>query len=78
VGKPFTTATLPAAPTLFDILQQKTGTAEAPLSPPAPFVLSYDGDFLIAPGSAISIQQDAADTTNATMVCGVEWEEIAV
>jgi hypothetical protein len=77
-GKPFTTATLPAAPSLYDILQQKTATAEAPLSPPPPFVLSYDGDFLLGPGSTLSIMQDASDTTAATMVCGVEWEEIAV
>lgn len=75
VAKPFTTATLPATPTLFRPFEQKTTTAEAPLSPPPVFAIDFDGTLLVAPGCTVSVNQDAADTSNATMVVFATWEE---
>lgn len=79
VVHPYTTATLPATPSLLEPMWQKTTTAEAPTTPPAPFVAeNLDGRIVIGPGNCLSLMQDAADATNGTAVVFATWEEVPI
>lgn len=73
-----TTNTFTAAPVFFRSagLSLFTGVAATAV---APFVLraDYDGDFLLAPGTAISLCTQAA-TTTAVFQVSVTWEEIDI
>lgn len=75
-GKVFTAATLPAAPTLFRPLANKETGAATTIPYLQTFVLEFDGTCVLTPGTAISVQQNTADTTNATAAVTYIWEEI--
>jgi hypothetical protein len=77
VGKVFTTSTLPAAPTYYRPLATKVTTPTNPSVIPA-IVLDFDGTAVLTPGTAITPQQTAADTGNATVLCSFIWEELPV
>ena len=74
-GRPLTSATLPANPTLYRTLAQHyTGAITTIPNMPA-FSIDFDGTALIAPGCTMSVGQLNVDTTNATALCAVIWEE---
>lgn len=78
VGKPLTSATLPVNPTLYRaFVNHLTGAITTIPNMPG-FFLEFDGTCLIAPGCTISVGQLNVDTTNATALCSVIWEEIPV
>jgi hypothetical protein len=77
-GRPLTSATLPANPTLYRTLAQHyTGAITTIPNMPA-FGIDFDGTALIAPGCTMSVGQLNVDTTNASGLCAVIWEEIPV
>jgi hypothetical protein len=77
VGRPFTSATLPVAPTIFRIVGQRYAAYPASGLPQAPLDLDCDGFIVLQPGTSICIQQVTADTTsNASAICAITWEEI--
>jgi hypothetical protein len=77
-GKPFTTATLPVAPVLYRLIGGKpTTTSTTGALPFFPTMfLDFDGQCVLQPGTYASVGQDAADTTNATIVVTWIWEEV--
>lgn len=81
VAKPFSTSTVPAAPTLLLPFANKITGEVATVVPvtglPA-FHIEFDGKISLAPGSAITPQQTVADTTNATVICAMCWEEVPI
>jgi hypothetical protein len=78
VGKPLTSATLPANPTLYrPFVNHLTGAITTIPNMPG-FFIDFDGTCLIAPGCTISVGQLNVDTSNASALCGVIWEEIPV
>ena len=77
-GKPLQTATLPATPTLHRLITQKFTGAATTLPLDEPYFIELDGELVLTPGTAVSLQQDAADSTNATAFCVMAWEEIPI
>jgi hypothetical protein len=78
VAKPFSTATVPAAPTfLMPFSTKLTGAATTIPNLPS-YHIDFDGRVILGPGSAITPQQTAADTTNATVICAMCWEEVPI
>lgn len=81
VAKALSTSTVPAAPTLLLPFGQKV-TGEVVTANPSPglpaFHIDFDGRVALAPGTAITPQQTVADTSNATVLCSVCWEEVLV
>lgn len=73
-----TTNTFTAAPAFFRALGVglHTGVAATAINP-TQIRVEYDGDFVIAPGTAISLCYQAA-TTTALFQVSVTWEEIPV
>jgi hypothetical protein len=81
VGKPLTTSTVPAVPTLIKVFGQKVTGQVAAAEPNAPnqvFHCDFDGDLILTPGTSITPQQTVADTSNATVICTFVWEEVPV
>lgn len=81
VGKPLTTSTIPAAPTLLLPFGNKvTGEVAAvvPITGLPAYHLDIDGKIILAPGTSLTPQQTVADTTNATVICAFAWEEVPV
>lgn len=80
VARPLTTSTVPVAPTLLIPFGNKVTGEVATVVPitglPA-YHLDIDGKVILAPGTAITPQMTAADTTNATVLCAFSWEEVA-
>ena len=72
-----TTNTFTAAPVFFRGIGYglKSGTAAA-VTNGEQIIVRYDGDLVLAPGSALSLCSQAA-TTTALFQVGVVWEEIA-
>jgi len=73
-----TTNTFTAAPVFLRPtgLSLFTGVAASAVAPFA-LVATYDGDFVIAPGTAVSLCAQAA-TTTATFQVAITWEEVSV
>lgn len=80
VAKPLSTSTVPVAPTLMIPFATKmTGaTTVAGASQVPSLHLDFDGRVVLTPGSAITPQQTVADTSNATVICAVCWEEVPI
>jgi hypothetical protein len=81
VAKPFSTSTLPAAPTLLKPFGYKeTGglVTAVPITGLPSFHIDFDGTVLLTPGSAITPQLGTADATNASVVCSFVWEEVSI
>jgi hypothetical protein len=79
VGQPFSTSTVPAAPTLLLPFGNKiTGEVAAvvPITGLPAYHIDFDGRVSLSPGSAITPQQTVADTTNASVLCAMCWEEV--
>jgi len=73
--KAFTTATLPATPTLYRVLQNKETGASTTIPYLPTFAIDFDGTMILGPGTALSVQQNTADATNASAIITVVWEE---
>lgn len=75
-GKPLTTATLPAAPTLtrvaFNLQASLASTAVAPWVAED----NVDGAIVISPGCTISLEATAAAGTSPLVVYSVTWAEV--
>ncbi len=81
VAKAFSTSTIPAAPTLLKAFGFKLvgGVAAAvPISGNPSMHIDFDGTAILTPGTAITPQLSAADTTNATVLCSFCWEEVVI
>ena len=77
VAKPFSTATVPANPTLFRVLETKLTGAATTIPYLPQFFIDFDGTCILTPGTTICLQQIAADTTNGSAINSVVWEEVA-
>lgn len=76
VGKAFTTATLPAAPTIlrpFASLQASLATTAVQ---PWQIYDAVDGAIVIPQGCALSLEATAAAGTSPLVVFGATWEEV--
>ena len=83
VGEPLTSSTLPAAPTLIRTLGFKgTDSKKVPVGSQRPYIqpyaIDFDGSIVLAPGTALSIQQNVGDTSNGSGICSVIWEEVDI
>ena len=81
VAKPLTTSTVPAAPVLlWPFCGKATGEAATanPITGVPSYHIDFDGQVILAPGTAITPQQTVADTTNASVLCRIAWVEVPV
>lgn len=77
--KPFSTSTVPVAPTLIMPYGAKaTGevAAAGPITGVSSMHVEFDGKMGLKAGAAVTPQQTVADTANATVIVCVCWEEI--
>lgn len=77
-GKPFTTATLPAAPVPFAPFASLGASLATTAVQPWQVVDDLKGAICIAPGAAVSLQGTAAGGTTPLVVFGVLWLELPV
>lgn len=77
VGKPFTTATLPATPTImypvFNLQASLATTAVAPYT----MADLPDGSIVVPPGCTFSLEGVTASGSTPLVVFGCTWEEVA-
>lgn len=78
VGKPLSTTTFPANPIIIRPFVTKLTGAITTIPDLPSFGIDFDGTLGVAPGCAIGLQQLAADTTNASSLVSVVWEEVPV
>lgn len=78
VANVFTTSTVPAAPTYVMPFATKLTGAATTIPNEASFHIDFDGRMALEPGAAITPQQTAADTSNATVIGMVCWYEVAI
>lgn len=78
VGKAFTTATLPAAPTVMRPFVSLTALLASTAVQPWTVVDEVDGEFVIPPGCALSLEGTAAAGTSPLVVFSMTWEEVLV
>lgn len=78
VGKPFTTATLPATPT---VVRPFCSTSPFLATTAVhPFIMAtedVDGEFIIPPGCALSLEGTAAGGSTPLVAYGMTWEEVS-
>lgn len=77
-GRPLTTATLPATPTLVRPFYSLGASLASTAVQPWQIDLDIDGEFVVAPGCTLSIHAAAAAGTSPLVVYGMMWEEVAV
>jgi hypothetical protein len=81
VGRAWSTSTLPSAATLLLPFATKvTGEVAAvvPILGESSYHIDFDGRVALAPGTSITPQMTAADTTNASVLCAFCWEEVLI
>jgi hypothetical protein len=78
VGNVFSTSTVPAAPTFLMPFASKLTGAGTTLPNIPSLHIDFDGRLVLLPGTAITPQQTAADTSNATVIGMVCWEEVSI
>ena len=77
-GKPLTTATLPAAPTVLRPFVSLTASLASTAVAPWQVIEDVDGEIVVAPGCTISLHSTAAAGTSPLVVIGLLWEEIPI
>lgn len=78
VANAFSTSTVPAAPTFLMPFATKLTGASTTLPNIPSYHIDFDGRLILLPGTAITPQQTVADTSNATVIGMVCWEEVAI
>jgi hypothetical protein len=82
VAKPFSTSTVPAAPTLLKPFGYKeTGgvVGAVPITGLPGFHIDFDGTVVLVPGTAITPQTGGtADSTQPVVLCSFCWEELVI
>lgn len=78
VGKAFTTATLPAAPTVLRPVWILAPFLATTVFQPLSAREILDGKYIVAPGCALSIESVAAGGTTPLMIFGMSWEEVLI
>lgn len=79
VGKPLTTATLPAAPTVMrPFCSLNEGVVATTAINNEQMIEQVDGSIVVPPGMTISLHATAAAGSTPLVVYGVMWEEIPV
>ena len=76
VAKVFSSATLPAVPTIHRVVATKGLGASTTLAFFGPLLIEFDGTCLLLPGTSLALQQVVADATNATAIATMVWEEL--
>lgn len=74
-GLAFTTATLPAAPTVLRPFVNLPPMLASTVLQPWQVLEDVDGEFVLAPGSALSLEGTAAAGTTPLVVYGMTWAE---
>lgn len=77
-GLAFTTATLPAAPTILRPFASMGAFLATTAVQAHQLVEDVDGEFVVAPGAAISLHGTAAAGSTPLVVFGLMWEEVEV
>lgn len=77
-GKPLTTATVPAAGSVFRLFANLPPMLASSVNIPWRFEDNVDGAIVIPPGVAVSLQATAAAGTSPLVLFGVMWEEVPV
>lgn len=76
VGKPLTTATLPAAPTVVRNFANLDAWVGSLTTSPFNIYLDLDSSLMLDPGSSFSVEGTTAAGTSPLVVFGCGWEEI--
>jgi len=77
IGKPFTTATLPATPSVMrPFFSMSAFLASTAVEPFTLAVDDVDGEFVIPPGCALSLEGTAAAGSSPLVTYGMTWEEV--
>ncbi len=77
-GKAFTTATLPATPTVLRPFCSLLPMLATSVTQPWQVVDEVDGEFVLEPGAALSLESTAGAGTSPLVVFGMTWEEIDI
>lgn len=77
-GKPLTTATLPAAPTVLRPFVSLGASLATTAVQPWQVAEDVEGEIIVAPGCTISLHATAAAGTSPLVVFGMMWEEIPI
>lgn len=77
-GLPFTTATLPATPTILRPFVSLGASLASTAVQPWQIVEDVDGEFVIAPGCALSLEGTAAAGSSPLVAFGLTWEEVEI
>ena len=75
VGRPLTTATLPAAPTLFDRFCNLPPILATSVVTPWVFAEVVDGRIIVIPGATMSLEGTAGAGTSPLVLYGISWFE---
>ena len=76
VGKPFTTATLPATPSVVRSFVSLTALLASTAVAPWMITEDVDGEFVIPPGCALSLEATAAGGATPLVAYGMTWDEV--
>lgn len=77
-GRPLTTVTLPAAPTVLRPFVSLGASLASTAVQPWQVAEDVDGEFIIAPGGTLSLHGTAAAGSTPLVVFGILWEEVPV
>jgi hypothetical protein len=78
VGKPLTTATLPAAQVAIHPLWILAPFLATSVFQPIPTRIVLDGKYIVSPGTSLNIHSVAAAGSSPLVVFSASWEEVAV
>lgn len=78
VGKPLTTATLPASPTVARVFANLGASLASTAVQPWQIVDKVDGALIVAPGTSISLEAVAAAGSSPLVVFSVSWAEVPI
>lgn len=78
VARPFTTATLPASPTVVRPFASLGASLASTAVQPWQIVEDVDSEFVVTPGCTLSLEGTTASGSTPLLVFGVTWEEFAI
>lgn len=76
-ARPFTTATLPATPTLMRPMCTLTPILATSVTQPYQVVDNVDGAIIVTPGCALSLEATAGAGTSPLVKFGMMWQEVS-
>ncbi len=78
VGRPLTTVTLPASPTILRPFVSLGASLASTAAQPWQIVEDVDSEFVIQPGCTLSLEGTTASGSSPLLAFGITWEEFAI